>query len=252
MIVIDGDTVLVRDGEGNEQSFGIGTPEAFRLLSDIWLRSGWDMKYVYSFTWMGRPLIQLPEDMMRLQEVIYSVKPDVVIETGIAHGGSLVFYASLLRAMGRGRVIGVDIDIRPHNRSAMEASELYEMITMFEGSSVDPEIVAKVRSEIAPGETVLVVLDSNHSKAHVLEELRAYGELVTPGSYIVACDGIMGGLVGAPRSAPEWEWDNPKEAATEFVAADARFLVDEPEFVFNEGLVRERVTYWPGAFLRRS
>src|SRR6202022_4695269 len=123
--------------------------------------------------WRGRPIIQHPEDMVRLAEVIYSVKPDVIIETGIAHGGSLVYYASLLKAMGRGRVIGVDIEIRPHNRAAMEAHELKPMITMIEGSSIDPGIVAKVKSHVKPSETVLLILDSNHSKAHVAAELEA-------------------------------------------------------------------------------
>ncbi len=122
---------------------------------------------------------------------------------------------------------------------------------MFEGSSIDPAIVARVRDAIAPGETVIAILDSNHTRDHVAGELAAYGELVTPGSYIVACDGIMGRLAGAPRSDESWEWNNPTEAAREFAAADPRFALEEPEFPFNEGMITERVTYWPGAFLKR-
>src|SRR4030095_12011976 len=116
------------------------------------LRSGWDTKYVYGFTWLGRPIIQLPEDLIRVQEVIYRVKPDVVIETGVAHGGSLVFYASLLTAMGRGRVIGVDIEIRPHNRAALEAHPLMSRITLIEANSITPETANRVADEIGrPG-----------------------------------------------------------------------------------------------------
>jgi cephalosporin hydroxylase len=242
--------VVVSDENGTVQH-PLASPEAFSAVSAAWLRCGWDTKYVYGFTWLGRPIIQLPDDMFRLQEVIYRVKPDVILETGIAHGGSLVFHASLCRAMGKGRVIGVDVEIRPHNRAAVEAHELREHIAMVEGSSTDPATVAEVRAMIAPGERVIAILDSNHSKSHVLGELAAYGEMVSVGSYIVACDGIMGRLAGAPRSQPGWGWDNPTEAAKEFAAADPRFVIEEPEFPFNEGMITERVTYWPGAYLKR-
>src|SRR4051812_44214561 len=125
---------------------------------------------------------------MRVQEVIAAVKPDVIVETGIAHGGSLVFYATLCKAMGRGRVIGVDVEIRPHNRAAIESHVLSEYITCIEGSSTDPAVVDQVKALIAPGETVLVLLDSNHTKAHVLGELQAYCGLVSVGSYLLAAD----------------------------------------------------------------
>jgi len=237
--------------EGRSVSYPLGTAEAFAIISELWLRSGWDTKYVYGFTWLGRPIIQLPEDMIRIQEVIYRVKPDVIIETGVAHGGSLVFYASLCKAMGRGRVIGIDVEIRPHNREAIEAHELFEYITLVEGSSVDPEVVRAVKSLTLSGETALVVLDSNHTKEHVLGELRAYSELVSVGSYIVACDGIMGNVVGAPRSNPDWGWNNPKAAAEEFAHESGAFVIEEPEMPFNEGIIKGRVSYWPGGFLRR-
>jgi cephalosporin hydroxylase len=234
------------------ETYGIGTPEAFRLITRAWLRSGWDTKYVYSFTWLGQPIIQLPEDMFRIQELIFRVKPDVLIETGVAHGGSLVFYASLFHAMGRGRVIGVDIEIRPHNRKAIETHRLSKYITLVEGSSIDERIVEQVRSQVQAGDRVLGVLDSNHTKDHVLGELRAYSPMVTPGSYIVACDGIMSKLIGAPRSQEDWGWNNPREAVLEFLMDGGDFVLEEPEFPFNEGSIRERVTYWPDAFLRRA
>jgi cephalosporin hydroxylase len=229
----------------------LDSPEAFRLISQQWLAVGWTQRYSYTFTWLGRPVVQLPEDLIRIQEVIVAVKPDVIVETGVAHGGSLIFYASLCKATDRGRVIGVDIEIRPHNRRAIEDHPLAGSITLVEGSSTDPAVVEKVRSAIRPGERALVLLDSNHSKAHVLAELEAYAPLVAIGSYIVATDGIMADVAGRPGARPEWAWDNPQAAAREFAARDKRFRLEEPPFAFNEGAITERVTYWPSAFLKR-
>jgi len=226
--------------------------EAFDLLSQQWLKVGWDQKYVYTFSWMGRPIIQLPEDIIRTQEVIYRVKPDVIVETGVAHGGSLIFYASLMTAMGRGRVIGVDIEIRPHNRAAIEAHEMFPKITLIEGSSTAPEIVAQVKSLIQPGETVLVLLDSNHTKAHVAAELEAYHDLVTPGSYIVATDGSMRDLHDVPRGNPEWTWDHPAAAAQEFAARHREFVLEQPAWPFNESALTDNITHWPDAWLHRT
>ena len=252
MIIIDeaNAEVVVRGPDG-EIRHPMASAAAFEAVSKAWLRVGWDTKYVYGFSWMGRPIIQLPDDMVRIQEIIWKVKPDVVIETGVAHGGSLVFYASLLKAMERGRVVGIDIEIRKHNRTAIEAHPLFPYITLVEGSSTAPETVDAVKALVKPGETVLVLLDSNHTKAHVLAELEAYAPLVTPGSFIVATDGIMGEVVGAPRSNPDWDWNNPAEAAKQFAAAHPKFRLHEPEFPFNEGLVTSRVTYWPNCFLER-
>jgi cephalosporin hydroxylase len=241
---------VVRD-DGFEQSMPMASAEAFAAVSRAWLRAGWDTKHVYSFTWMGRPIIQLPEDMVRLQELIWSQKPDVLIETGIAHGGSLIFYASLFEALGNGRVIGIDIDIRAHNRTAIESHPMMKRIEMVEGSSIAPEIVEQVKGLVREGEKVMVVLDSNHSREHVLGELRAYASLVHVGGYMVATDGIMQDLVGAPRSNDHWDSNNPQQAARDFVASDDRFVIEEPEWLFNEGLVRERVTYWPSCFAKR-
>jgi len=245
----DGTAGVVRH-EGRE--IDLADPKAFELISRAWLRSGWDAKYVYGFSWLGRPIIQLPEDMLRIQEVIYDIKPDVILETGVAHGGSLVFYASLCRSIGKGRVIGIDIEIRPHNRLAIEEHCLSPLISLIEGSSVDRDIVRIVKDQIGLAETVLVLLDSNHSKCHVLAELEAYCTLVTPGSYIVACDGIMQQVAGAPRSGEDWNWNNPISAINEFIAIHPEFECVEPVWPFNEGKVIERVTYWPKAFLRKK
>lgn len=252
MVVINNDKVIVYEDNVVKIEHDIGSREAFSILSKLWLRSGWDTKYVYSFTWLGRPIIQLPEDMLRIQEVIYRVKPDVIIETGVAHGGSLVFYASLCKAMNQGRVIGTDIEIRPHNRKAIEAHELFQYITLVEGDSTDEQTVNNIKAMVEPGERGFVILDSNHSKQHVLTELEIYSNLVAIGSYIVACDGIMECLVGAPRSSGDWSWNNPKAAAEEFVRTHDNFIIEEPEIPFNEGLITEKVTYWPGAFLKRT
>ncbi len=142
--------VETEDGDG-VRTYELDSPEAFALVSEAWLRAGWDAKYVYGFTWFGRPVIQLPEDLVRVQEAIYRVRPTVILETGIAHGGSLVFYASLCKAMGRGRVVGIDIEIRPHNRRALEEHPLFDLITLYEGDSTDPELVARIQEPFATG-----------------------------------------------------------------------------------------------------
>ena len=237
--------------DGKSKELPLYSAPAFSVLSDAWVKVGWGVKYTYGFTWMGRPMIQLPDDMIRIQEVIYRVRPDVLIETGVAHGGSLAFYASLFKAMERGRVVGVDIEIRPHNRKAIEAHELKPFVTLVEGSSIDTGIVAQVQKLVKPGETVMVVLDSNHTKRHVAAELEAYAPLVTAGSYIVATDGVMSLVHDAPGGKSEWTTDNPTQAAFEFAKAHPDFVLEDPPFPFNEGQVTERVTHWPGAYLRR-
>ncbi|MFN9661028.1 MAG: cephalosporin hydroxylase family protein [Cyanobacteriota bacterium] len=236
--------------DGRELS--LASPEAFELISKAWLRAGWDTKYVYGFSWLGRPVIQLPEDMLRIQEVIYDIKPDVIVETGVAHGGSLIFYASLCHAIGKGRVIGIDIEIRPQNRKAIEEHRLSPLISLLEGSSIDTKIVQAVTDKIGSAESVLVLLDSNHLKHHVLAELEAYSSLISPGGYIVACDGIMQQVVGAPRTDADWAWNNPISAVNEFIAKHPEFEIIEPAWPFNEGKITERVTYWPKAFLRKK
>jgi cephalosporin hydroxylase len=236
---------------GATRTLELYSREAFEQISHQWLKVGWNQKYPYTFSWMGRPIIQLPEDMIRVQEVVYRVKPDVIIETGVAHGGSLIFYASLFKAMGKGRVIGVDIEIRPHNRKAIEAHELAPFITLIEGSSIEKSVVSKVKSFVKPGETVLVILDSNHTRQHVLAELEAYHDLVSSGSYIVATDGSMKDLYDVPRGKPEWKQDNPTAAALEFVKKHPEFVIEQPAWPFNDSDLNENITHWPGAWLRR-
>ena len=243
-------TLSIEEGNDNRQ-LALYSREAFEILSMQWVKVGWNQKYQYTFSWFGRPVIQLPEDMIRMQEVIYRLKPDVIVETGIAHGGSLIFYASLCKAIGKGRVIGVDIEIRPHNRKAVEEHELSSYITMIEGSSTDKQIVEKVRSQIGNAAVVLVILDSNHSYQHVADELEAYCSMVTKGSYIVATDGIMKDLHDVPRAGENWQVDNPTRAAIDFAAKHPEFIIEQPAWPFNESDLKENITHWPSAWLMR-
>jgi len=252
-LIIDTDAgILTQEQNGATHTIPLYSIAGFEALSYHWLKVGWNEKYPYTFSWMGLPIIQIPEDVVRTQEALYRIKPDVLIETGIAHGGSLIFYASLFKAMGKGRVIGVDIEIRPHNRAAIEAHEMFPLITLLEGSSTDPIIAQRIQSLIKPGETVMVILDSNHTKAHVAAELEIYHAFVTPSAYIVATDGSMKDLYDVPRGKANWVWDNPAAAAAEFAQAHPEFILEQPAWPFNESGLSENITHWLGAWLRRA
>jgi cephalosporin hydroxylase len=240
-----------------------GTDRAFSDLSTAWLQESMRRKYVYNFDWMGRPIIQYPQDMVAVQELIWSVRPDVVIETGIAHGGSLVLSASMLAlldmvdAMNNGtmldprvssrKVIGVDIDIRPHNRAAIEAHPMASRIRMVQGSSVDPHVVEQVRELAQGARRVMVFLDSMHTHDHVLAELRAYAPMVTPGSYCVVFDTFVEDMPGKFFSDRPWDvGNNPKTAVRQWLA-------DQPEFEVDASWQRKlMVTVAPEGFLRRK
>jgi cephalosporin hydroxylase len=243
-------TISCEDG-GSSQSYPLYSDEAFELLSREWVRVGWNQRYTYTFSWFGRPVIQLPEDMIRAQEVIHRVRPDLIVETGVAHGGSLIYYASLCKAMGRGRVAGIDVEIRPENRLAITEHEFAGLISLIEGSSTDDAVVSQVRALAADAESVLLFLDSDHSYDHVMAELEAYHSLVTPGSYIVATDGVMKDLTDVPRGDRGWGADNPADAAREFAGSHPEFVIEQPPWPFNESSLSRGVTHWPGAWLRR-
>lgn len=232
-------------------------------LSRIWMRETVPTKYSYNFSWLGRPIIQYPQDIVAMQELVWRIRPDVIIETGIAHGGSLVLSASMLAMLDycdavevgetldprkpRRRVIGVDIDIRAHNRSAIEAHPLANRIDMIEGSSIDADIVERVRQKASTAEAVLVSLDSNHTHDHVLAELEAYSPLVTAGSYCVVFDTIVEDLPAG--SSPDRPWDqgnNPKTAVWEFLKTHPEFEVDKS--IDNKLLI----SVAPSGFLRRK
>jgi len=252
-IVIDTDAdMLTVDGDEGSRSFGLHSKEAFDVVSDWWVRLGWVRKYSYGFTWMGRPIIQMPEDMVRIQEAIFATRPDVVIETGVAHGGSLIYVASLLELLGNGRVIGLDIDIRPHNRTAIEQHVMAKRITMIEGNSVSSSVVDQVRSLIQPGESVMLILDSDHSRDHVARELDAYADLVTPGCYILSQDGVMQLVAGMPRTGADWVENNPITAVHAFLDRNDEFdLVSVPR-LFDETDGTPDCTHHPVGWLRRK
>jgi cephalosporin hydroxylase len=186
--------------------------------------------YSYLWTWMGVPIIQLPADVMATQEVIWQTKPDVIIETGVARGGSVLFMASILEVIGHGQVIGVDIDIRAHNRESIEAHPMSKRVTMIEGGSVDENVLDQVRAQIPEGARVMVVLDSDHSRDHVLAECRAYGPMVTKGCYMVVADTLVGHIseqeAPGKRSQLWFKGNDPLTAVQDYMAETDRFEVD--------------------------
>jgi len=199
-----------------------------KAANELFVRSC-EYRYSYNFSWMGRPIIQYPQDMVAMQEIIWSVRPDLVIETGIAHGGSLVYYASLLELLGNdGIVVGIDIDIRQHNREAIEAHPMARRIRMIEGSSIDPGTVAQVAELARHRKRVLVTLDSNHTHDHVLQELLLYSPFVSVGSYLTVFDTVVEDM---PKALfPDRPWgpgNNPKTAVREFLGKTDRFVVDK-------------------------
>lgn len=234
-----------------ERTLGLYTREAFELLSREWVRVGWSLRYYHNFSWFGHPILQLPEDLLRLQEVVYRLRPDVIVETGVFRGGSLMFSATLCEALGKGRVIGIDCAIEPRDREAIAGHPLGRRISLIEGDSASAEVSGRVAGLVRPGESVLVLLDSCHTREHVGRELEIYSKLVTPGSYLVAADGIMRDLADVPGGQSEWAWDNPLEAAREFISRHPEFVEEQPPWPFHDGELKENVSYWPGGWLRR-
>jgi cephalosporin hydroxylase len=235
--------IKVRTAQG-EREVDIYTPEGFRVLANLYTRSGWQQKISYEPTWLGIPIIQTPEDIVMMQELIWKVRPDVVVECGVAHGGAVVLYASILELLGKGHVIGVDVEIRKYNRLALQSHPLSRRFTLIEGSSLDASTLDEVRNYIRPDDRVLVALDSNHTLAHVAEELKLYAPLVTPDSYLVVFDGVMQVLPDAPGGKPDWTKDNPWQAIRQFLEGNDEFEIDP---YYN----RLKVTHSPGGFLKR-
>lgn len=225
--------------------------EGFKAVSDVWLKQEWNQLHWQSFSWFGFQIWQFPEDLLRLQEVVATLKPDVIVETGVNRGGSAIFFASMCRLLGKGRVVSIDIQIPAEVRQAIEQSTFADLVTLIEGDSAAPEVVAQVRERIGKDEKVFVFLDSDHSRAHVLRELHAYSGMVTPGSYIVATDGVMQSLTDTPYGHKEWVEDNPAAAAREFAASHPEFIIKRPTALFGDQYVVESMTYWPDAWLKR-
>jgi cephalosporin hydroxylase len=207
----------------------LGENAALRAKSIEWIADVSRHNYSHHFTWMGLPIIQFPQDIIALQEIIWRVRPDLIIETGIARGGSLVFHASMLELLGgEGMVCGIDIDIRPHNRQAIESHPMSRRIRLIEGSSVDQLVVEHVRSMAESKQRVMVVLDSNHTHEHVLRELMLYAPFVTRGSYLVVLDTIIEDLPrGYFQNRPWGVGNNAKTAVREFLRSTDRFEIDQ-------------------------
>jgi len=225
----------------------MGRDSEVRKQATDFVRDSGKYGYTYNFEWMGRPIIQFPQDMVALQEVIWRVKPDLIIETGIAHGGSLVFSASMLELLGgEGQVLGVDIDIRAHNREAIESHPMAKRISMIQGSSIDPLVVDQVKAATEGKSKVMVLLDSMHSHDHVLSELQMYSPLVSKDSYLIVFDTSVEDM---PEDFfPDRPWgkgDNPKTAVWEFLKSNKRFEIDEE---FDDKLL---ITVAHNGFLRK-
>jgi cephalosporin hydroxylase len=235
--------ITIRTASGTRE-VDIYTPEGFAIVADLFTRAGWQNKLSYEVTWLGIPIIQLPEDILMVQELVWRVRPEVIIESGVAHGGALVLYASLLELLGRGRVIGVDVEIRKYNRLAIESHAMAHRIDLIEGSSVEATTLEAVRSRISPGQRTMVMLDSNHTRDHVRRELELYAPLVSPGSYLVVFDEVMPMVADAPNGKPFWADDNPLEAVRDF-------LTGHPEFVVDHAYERLATTYCRNGYLRR-
>lgn len=233
------------EDERRAAAASMAADEDLKQLSMRWMMASDAYKYTYNFSWLGRPVIQFPQDLMAMQEILWSVRPDLVVETGVARGGSLVYYASLLQMLGGdGRVLGIDIEIRPHNRVEIERHPLAARIDLVEGSSTAPAIVGEVFRR-ASGKRVLLALDSNHTHDHVLQELNAYSPLVRAGSYIVVFDTIVEELPPGYFGDRPWnKGNNPKTAVFEFLRTNDRFVVDR---AIEDKLL---ISVAPGGYLR--
>lgn len=233
---------------GNRKAIDrMGSDPQLRTLTNEWFRAAAEHEYSYHFSWMGRPIIQFPQDIVAMQELIWKIQPDLIIETGIARGGSLIFYASMLELLGGDRqVLGIDIDIRSHNRNAVEQHPMFNRIALLEGSSVAPEIVRQVESAADGKQCVMVVLDSNHTHDHVQQELACYADMVTPGSYLIVFDSIIEDMPESFSSDRPWgPGNNPKTAVHQFLAANRNFEID------REIQDKLQITVAPDGYLRR-
>jgi len=208
-------------------------------------------KYSYNFSWMGRPIIQYPQDIIAMQEIIWDIKPDLIIEAGIAHGGSLIYYASILEllsisGLGEGSVLAVDIDIREHNRKEIESHPMFKRIEMNQGSSISPEIIDEIKKKAVGKNKILVLLDSNHTHQHVLEELEAYAPLVSKGSYCVVFDTFIEDMPdGSYPDRPWGQGDNPKTAVW-------KYLENHPEFEIDKSIQNKLlITVCPDGYLKK-
>ena len=237
--------------EVEERVASIALNDRLKSSAHAFMKASVDPKYSYNFSWLGRPIIQYPQDMVAMQELLWEVKPDLIIETGIAHGGSLIFYASILELIAtctghEGKVLGIDIDIRPHNRKAIEEHPMFKRISMIQGSSIAPEIVAQVVERAKGHQRIMVCLDSNHTHNHALAELEAYAPLTSVGSYCVVFDTLIEDM--GEGAYPERSWgvgNNPKTAVWQY-------LKTHSEFEINKSIdIKLLISVAPDGYLKR-
>ena len=261
--IVDDSAFTIESLDGESQARSWFADDAFAMLSQWWTLASWQRRYSYQFRWLGRPIIQLPADVMMMQELIWRTRPDVIIETGIAHGGSVVLHASILKLVhecshvqpapeccegskSRPRVIAIDIEIRPENLAALKAHPLQPFYTLLEGSSIEATTAERVRQMLRADDRVMVVLDSNHTRDHVLTELHAYAPIVSPGSALVVMDGIMADLAHVPGGSREWERDHPGRAIAEFMVTPLG-----RQFAIDHSFDSYALTHSPGGVLVR-
>jgi len=233
--VLDGDIAKEVD---------IYTEDGLALMTQLWGRVSFHHRLGYEPTWLGVPIIQMPSDIVMMQELLWKVRPDVVIETGVAHGGSLMLSSSILELLGKGRVIGVDIEIRKYNEIAIKSHPLSKRISLIQGSSIDEKTIKAVRQQIKDDDKALVVLDSDHSYEHVLREMELYSCFVSKGGYMVVMDGVQEMLSDNPTGKKEWKHDNPLRAIKEF-------LRERSDWEIDNTYTRLKSTCCPDGFLRK-
>ncbi|MBI1897349.1 MAG: class I SAM-dependent methyltransferase [Acidobacteria bacterium] len=250
-IIIDTEqSVLEVAGSGTTAQYPLFSPEAFGIVSRQWIVLGWNLGHWQTLSWMGRQFLQLPDDMLRLAELFWTLRPDVIVETGVYDGGSTLFFASLCRLHGPGRVISIEREFRPGVQEAVRQNA-GDTVILIEGDSASPETALQVQRNIHPGERVCVFLDSDHSAQHVAAELSHLSPLVSEGCYLVVADSICPDLARTPNGESAWSWDHAGAAVNAFLASHPEFTRERPTPLFSGLADFTELSYFPGTWLRR-
>lgn len=239
------ETKVIVETSGQQVAFGLYSDEGMEYLSALWLKISAQRRLMYEVSWMGVPFIQLAEDLAMMHELVWKMQPDVIVECGIGQGGGLIFYSSMMELLGKGMVIGVDIEIKQQNRERLDASPFRKRMELIEGSSIDEGVVARVEKMINGMENVMVILDSDHTAAHVARELELYHRFVKPGGYLVVMDGGAAHVWDIPRDQSKYKDNHPLLAVADFLTSHLDFEVDPH---YN----RLGITSSPLGFLRRK
>jgi len=236
--------------ENKSNFFNLYSSKAFKIISNFWLEYIWNQKYTYRFTWLGFPIIQLPDDIINIQELIFKERPDYVVETGVAHGGSIIFYASLLKILNKGKVIGIEKEFKKKNLDKLKKNFLKKYFELIESDSTNKDLIRKLKRRL-DGKKVIIILDSNHSYHHVFKELNLYSEIIKKGSYIIVTDGIIDVMKFAPRRIKYQKNYGPLKAINEFLLENNKFKKIQPINLFNESKVFKNISHWPDGWLKK-